>query len=570
LFTFPCASFAQNNNAPKKFAAASSHVVQGLSFPVEEIAAVDSKNSRVVIHGKVFLVPISQVDDLVVRQCLSDKSTVQKLPHGSLINFTDKSLENKNFEYAVSGLRAMLMHAAVSKEQWLEFLARNSSSHDLTTALKRVMSEAPVWSQVASSIKIPLLFELGVMDADWIRTSNLASSLLSNREFHDFAERALTETVRTRRFSRLPQMAHFLREIFGVEDTLFHQAKILSEQLERFRHALTTRDASAIEITLLSLQKYQEQRQLLYPYFVEEIHRVVRESIDSGATSQALAMIAMVDLSFRTPTTHALAKLCLERLSGADALILDQPTIKRFLLALAQFDSSLKEIFEKKLVAQFRAALSKHDISQVERVLSMLVSARPDPNLANDQLRIEYAQFLREIGRVAQSQTQLKRVQTGLPFLFRLELFTSDYLGISLFNFIALIISGVLLSSLLVIRFSAFIKEGKNKIEQARPTPTTHFSRAQAESESDNFSTPGFRRMQKTSPERAEYLRCLEVFGLTGEASFKQIRHAYREAVKTHHPDRQGEGRATDKFVDLNQTYERILELRISLGLEDD
>ena len=243
--------------------------------------------------------------------------------------------------------------------------------------------------------------------------------------------------------------------------------------------------------------------------------------------------------------------------------------IKRFLLALGQFDPSLKEIFEKKLVAQFRAALSKHDIAQAERVMGMLVSARPDPNLANDQLRIEYAQFLREVGKLAQSQTQLKRVQTGLPFLLRLGIFTSDYLGISLFNFIALLISGVLLSSLLVIRFSALIKEGGRKISQAAPNLKTGFSRTRVESDSDNFTTPGFRRMQKTSPERAEYLRCLEVLGLTGEASFKQIRYAYREAVKTHHPDRQEEGRTTDRFVDLNQTYERIIELRKALGLND-
>jgi DnaJ-domain-containing protein 1 len=570
LIILPAICRAQNK------AANQSLTVRGLMLPVDQISTVDSKNSRVVIQGKVYLVAKEQVDDLVVKQSLNDKTIVQKLNHGALVAFTDRSLGEDNLEYAVAGLRAMLLHAQISKDQWLEFLAINREHQVFIAALKQVVGDASIWPGVNSAIKIPILFELGIADPEWVSNSNPNAALSLSNEFHSFSETYVTEVIRARKFSRLGQIAHFLRELFGVEDPLFHQVRIIVEQLERFKQALQTRDAAALEITLLSLQKYQEQRQLLYPYFVEEIHRVARECIDSGAASQALALLALIDISFRTQTTHVLAKLCLERLSGGEALILDQPTVKRFLLALSQFDSSLKELFEKKLVAQFRAALSKQDIAQAERVISMLASARPDPNLANDQLRIEYAQILRDWGAYPQSQAQLRKVQTGLPFLVRLEIFTSDYLGISLFNFIALIISGALLAALIVIRLSAFIAARKQAAEQeiAKEKSSAfakfQFGKEQQQSEDDTFSSPGFRRMQKVSPERAEYLRCLEVFGLAGDVSFKEIRQAYRQAVKTHHPDRQGEGLATDKFVDLNQTYERILEIRKILGLGDN
>jgi DnaJ-domain-containing protein 1 len=60
-----------------------------------------------------------------------------------------------------------------------------------------------------------------------------------------------------------------------------------------------------------------------------------------------------------------------------------------------------------------------------------------------------------------------------------------------------------------------------------------------------------------------EYLEALKVFGLSPKASLKDIKRAYRLAVKKHHPDLKNRSNQDDQlfFIRLNLEYEKLLKL---------
>jgi curved DNA-binding protein CbpA len=70
-----------------------------------------------------------------------------------------------------------------------------------------------------------------------------------------------------------------------------------------------------------------------------------------------------------------------------------------------------------------------------------------------------------------------------------------------------------------------------------------------------------------------EYVGLLRKFDLGPEANMKVIKAAYRSAVKEVHPDLHDDSvddKAAELFRALNERYERILELRKSLGYPEN
>ena len=85
------------------------------------------------------------------------------------------------------------------------------------------------------------------------------------------------------------------------------------------------------------------------------------------------------------------------------------------------------------------------------------------------------------------------------------------------------------------------------------------------------FSYAGKRRA-RNNPLVQEYAQGLKRLGLAESASFKEIKNSYRKLVKTLHPD-SAKGKTeqdADEFIKLNKLYERLLEIRLSLGLPNE
>lgn len=61
-----------------------------------------------------------------------------------------------------------------------------------------------------------------------------------------------------------------------------------------------------------------------------------------------------------------------------------------------------------------------------------------------------------------------------------------------------------------------------------------------------------------------EYSRLLDLFGLDDTATTEEIKSAYRQYMREHHPDTAEEKSAeeTEKFIELKKAYERILKIK--------
>lgn len=74
-------------------------------------------------------------------------------------------------------------------------------------------------------------------------------------------------------------------------------------------------------------------------------------------------------------------------------------------------------------------------------------------------------------------------------------------------------------------------------------------------------SAPGYLKQPRKLD---EYSRLLELFNLDDSASEEEIKAAYRQVMREHHPDTSKEQTPEEvaKFIELKKAYERILEIK--------
>ena len=59
----------------------------------------------------------------------------------------------------------------------------------------------------------------------------------------------------------------------------------------------------------------------------------------------------------------------------------------------------------------------------------------------------------------------------------------------------------------------------------------------------------------------ADLSECYRILELTPQATLEEIKSAYRQLVKRYHPDRNpGDRQAAERFIQINQAYETLLE----------
>ncbi len=550
--------------------------IAGLSCAVDNRKEIDNKNSALTLRGVQKIIPTSEASKVILEYCLERQNQARISPR-MLVDALSRMQASEEALLAPLLTRALFVHPKLSQELLSEYFNLVEQRSSYRRIFRDVLSEEGIFSEVSPPLVGVFLAMAAVMEPDWFVDVLKAPAITFSKEFSIAADDTIGFIVRSKKLDRLAHLAKGLRGVFGTEDPLVIKLQLLSDVVERFSAALQNNDQASIEISLLALQKYPEDKSRLYPVCVEEIHRVSRQRLDDKQVAQALSLLAVIDLQYRTPTTHALTKMCLERLHGKDLVLFDNTTIRRFVASLIQFDEPLKNVVEGAIANNFYQELAAFDLHSAQLSIERMVAMRPDPNLQNDALRIAYARLLRDVGYFEESERQLKRVATGVPWLVRFEGFILKIFGLTIVNLGLLLLSALLLIALITVRVLSRTEP------EPKQAPVNPFKRMKGEipdeprvlDEEVEINIPAFRRMHKVSPEEMEYGRLLEVFSLSRSASFKEIRFAYRQAVKTYHPDRQGEeqgenAKANTKFVNLNQTYERILELRKSLGLDSD
>lgn len=317
-------------------------------------------------------------------------------------------------------------------------------------------------------------------------------------------------------------------------------------------------------IKLVSSLRIPEEKKLVTARLGGLLTEMAVRTSDKESPFIALKRFAELDVVSDSPKVQDSAvKLLLGFLEDVEQGKVDarewnfeQPIVQTFLKKL--MDADLPEVKEAVLsIYAWRTldCLKRGDIKSADTSFRFILEQRPDPHPANDELRLEIIlgaenEAERHFAKFRFKELKQRDAVGGLDKL--LLMFKGYYGSGVIFVFFA---AGLGLLIVLIVVAVMISPRVLNKMRVRR--------RQRQREKSRIVQGPA-------SETKDEYSQLLAFFGLDDSASEKQIKKAFREAVKQCHPDKQGAagvaydaaGNLDDTFQDLRKKYERILEIR--------
>ena len=232
---------------------------------------------------------------------------------------------------------------------------------------------------------------------------------------------------------------------------------------------------------------------------------------------------------------------------------LDDPLIQPYLEQIIAKNSTAKNDLTEIYSRRASELMEQGDPTLAELALKWVIQRRPDPSEENNDVRLTMV-FAAESPLAREYAVQLLqqlREARALGPGTKIRLVFAGYYGggvkAGAILFLVLLAAGSAAAVYFYIRIKTEPAE-KRKSRQAR-------------------GKHGYKQMTEDDD---EYTKLLATFNLDDRASESQIKKAYREAVKKHHPDKHGAsgvardsaGNVDDTFQELHKTYERIMEIR--------
>ncbi|MCB0310375.1 MAG: J domain-containing protein [Bdellovibrionales bacterium] len=543
------------------WAAAETVVVHNLPFQIDGLVELDSETVKVSFLGESRIIAAKELAEYVVTHAFNSKSVSQNFTSVELESFARDAFDAGEANQGSAALSALLLKdrgrinpneaQAFLQEVFLHF--RKSPS--LLVALKKLM-QAPDELIAAPYIALGV----GVLDVDWLR-ANLTTFVYQNAdEIKSLATELFGQALQADDRELLSQVIDFLGNFFGLNEPLYRKLKLVQSRMNEIERASNSGRFESLFGLIKNLEEDLSAADLLGPFVVRAIHTNAQLAIASSDPDRALRVLGLIKSHQRTPTTHDLLLKALAMLKPSLLPAYFDRSVLSLLREVAINDGKLQGLYIRVLNEQLSFFLNRAEVTKAEQVLKILVGIRPDPNSENDQLRYAIALTYLTHGQPELAQERLGEMQRGISISQRYGLLKAGYYsGFGASILVALLIAfpvaAVLLGLLGILRRASSTKRksSENSVDSQQ-----EFQRRFV---SNNVS--------HNSPRFEEYRRCLNLFGLTQEATIKQIKSAYRAAVKEVHPDVRAAGDeiAAKRFIELTNTYERLVALRRELEL---
>ncbi|MBN8550753.1 MAG: J domain-containing protein [Deltaproteobacteria bacterium] len=539
-------------------ASAESVKVSGLSFPVEALHEVDSSNVKITLFGETEIIARSSLDDFVVHKYFQNTSAAAALPRSGVRSFIQESVAQGKFDRAVDALRDLCRQAGEPDSKVAEFLVSLPDTSN-SGAFFRVASAVLAENNCAGAAAAEVIVRAGVGDTEWAKTKGIRFAFDHEKKVRALLEAKIRQAAKARNFSEIGRDVEFYGAVFGTEDPRYLQLVVLEARVAQATEAVQKGDLEALYPLVEQSKSNEELSELLSPLFVETLHTQAAKALTRGDSGNAIHILSHLDIRKRTPTTHELAQRSLQALQPSERPVMAEGGTAAFLRALSESDERVRAAYISYLERSFEYFIEKGSFDDVNYYFEHLTALRPDPNSANDRLRVQQISAYLDRKMMVSARDKLRQVQTGVP-LFARARFTLAGLY---FDPMYLVISVVsLLAGAIVILLAELI----GKLRRRLMHRISARKAAAASEQEEEVIQPAFVQsglVRSMSPSMIEYRECLEVFGLTSEASLKAIKAAYRHAVKEVHPDlnKDLDQEASERFLLLTKTYERILEL---------
>lgn len=555
LLCLCCATLAR---FPLSAFAADTVPVSGLPFPVDEYSPVDSRNVKITIFGESEIVSRDTIEEYVVGKYFSVPLRAHSFSFENLRDFVKESLRVGRYDRAASGFSALCAHAGEERaDQLLEFLRSLETTVSYVDFFKAAaLRERP--EACPRQVIAELLLHAGFTDRAWMRTHAVREVVAYGPELRPLAEQEARRAGLSNNVEQLLRYVDFYGTAFGFDDPRYLELKVISS---RFTQALDViKQGSANDLfPLLDVARSDAWLgEMLTPLLVDALHRNASQALARGDAGGALSIISHVELKRRTPTTHELAAEALRKLSPSSHAVIRESGVAGFLRAIAIADARVASAYLDYVERVFDFLFTRPTLENVDAYYDIMTFLRPDPNASNDRIRVRHISLLLERDRLLSARDKLQDVQTGVPLFSKLRFALSGLYFDQRYIFVAFF--AIFGAAVIVLIMEIFRRSFGKLKEVARPFVDS--STEQPEEEPPPvFVQSGFVRTM--SPAMIEYREHLEVFGLLPGVSIKEIKAAYRNAVKEVHPDlhRTPDAKASERFISLTKTYEKLLKL---------
>jgi hypothetical protein len=281
---------------------------------------------------------------------------------------------------------------------------------------------------------------------------------------------------------------------------------------------------------------------------------LIVRSLSAGDIPSALRVLALVDFSIRTPQHHEWLARALSALSFEQREVLLGADIQRMVWAYASKDEVIKERYLALLTDFIRRSVNAKESSRAVALLEVLIQARPDPSVKNDELRLLVTDGLLEEGHPVEAQKMLSEVKTSIPFSYSLKNQFRRYGSFA-----------ALLGVAFLIGIVARILKSRRSM---RPDGAGTIGASVDEDEAAVGDDPqrefvSYARDPVLGEDFSEYRECLARFGLQEGVKLAEIKAAYRSSVKSCHPDLNPNASREDaqRFIELTKSYDRLVAL---------
>jgi hypothetical protein len=337
---------------------------------------------------------------------------------------------------------------------------------------------------------------------------------------------------------------------------------------ERFSTALKLINSGRAEGALLllsGLKNSQEIQPLITP--IVRSLKSIAESSDPEVKAQILKVVTLIPTDL---VTQDFLDFFQDQLSQLKDISVAPQIFERLVAAHVKVIEGNKEfarLLEDVVSQQVNQSFKSGDLERSKMFLGswLILAGRPE-FLSTDSLLQLYI-WLNRFGRSEQAEKIYAQVSDKLGIFDLVRLFFVRHFPSV--NYVFLIVLAVLLALTLIV-----VVLTKRKFEDEPINFEETFGTGNDEPEQPKVFSVGALAI---SPRMLRYKECLRVIGLSGPATVRDIKAAYRAAVKESHPDLKGDhggqtvGQSqSDRFIELTQAYDEALHLHAEIGADHE
>ncbi|MCB0338186.1 MAG: J domain-containing protein [Bdellovibrionales bacterium] len=524
-----------------------------LSLPVDEVESVDGQSVRVRVFGSSSIVPRSDVGRVVLEKYLSNPEKLSELPIDDLLSFVAQGADVMELlPLAKSVFSSLKSHPDASEDKLMLFLHSNWNQPKLSKVFSAAVGNGKGYFR-SRKITDALIYYSAIANPSWLLKLPVDERTHLRTTLAPLVKEHFDSAMTNLNLLEGERVVKLVGVVYGEESGVVKEYNETFNAVKEALAAAENDDMGSLQKIIDRSQNNKQRASYIGIVSSSLLHREASKAIENQDAKAALLALSQVEIAARSPLTTKLLLETLRIFSVKDLRLLSDIRLELFLLSFAQSDDAVRKELLALFDSYFSRLVSEGDIERAQRVLARVLELRHDPSADNDELRYKFITYYLGDGNRLEAGRVMSQVQTEFGLLRHFGLFLRGmYINKYYVLFCILLVSGLLVVG--TVRRISSIK-GKTELDEGA-----------AESSKDRGTVFSGMSNLEFEDDWVEYESLLMEFSLPPSATLSDIKSAYRNAVKAYHPDKNPDGGviASERFIKLQEAYERLVELEVT------